>query len=113
MKRFLLLMCGILATTTSPALALETPNVIILLTDDVRFDDLGCAGHPFSKTPNVDRIPREGITFQNAFATTPLSSPTRASFLTGLYPHTHGIIDNTDRSPPNQRLATLPHAPRK
>ena len=84
------------------------PNILVILVDDMRWDDLGCAGHPFSKTPNMDRIAREGARFLNAFATTPLCSPSRASFLTGVYPHKHGITDNTDRSPASHRLTTFP-----
>jgi N-acetylglucosamine-6-sulfatase len=74
------------------------PNFIFILIDDLRWDDLGITGHPFVKTPNIDRIGREGALFRNAFITTPLCSPSRASFLTGQYPHTHGITDNVDRS---------------
>lgn len=85
-------------------------NVVVILVDDLRWDDLGCAGHPFSKTPNIDRIAREGAQFLNAFAVTPLCSPSRASLLTGLYPHTHGITDNTDRSAQSHRLATFPQS---
>ena len=54
----------------------------------------------------MDRIAREGARFLNAFATTPLCSPSRASFLTGLYPHTHGITDNTARA--SHKLLTFP-----
>ncbi|MBI3882438.1 MAG: sulfatase [Verrucomicrobia bacterium] len=86
------------------------PNIIVLLTDDVRWDDLGCTGHPFSRTPHIDRLAREGVTFRKAFATTPLCSTSRASFLTGLYPHTHGITDNTDRSAASHKLVTFPQS---
>ncbi|MFN9914361.1 MAG: sulfatase-like hydrolase/transferase, partial [Pirellulaceae bacterium] len=84
------------------------PNIVFILADDVRWDDLGCTGHPFSQTPHLDRLAREGMLFRQAFATTPLCSPSRASFLTGRYPHQHGIIDNTDRSPASHRLLTFP-----
>jgi N-acetylglucosamine-6-sulfatase len=84
------------------------PNIVFILMDDLRWDDIGCAGHPFVKTPNIDRIAREGARFGNAFATTPLCSPSRASFLTGRYPHAHGIVDNVDRSVLSHQLITFP-----
>jgi N-acetylglucosamine-6-sulfatase len=84
------------------------PNIIFILVDDLRWDELGIAGHPFLKTPNIDRIGREGARFRNAFMTTPLCSPCRASFLTGQYAHTHGITDNVDRSPASHKLVTFP-----
>jgi arylsulfatase A-like enzyme len=97
-----------LVAALSPALAADSrPNVVFILMDDLRWDELGCTGHPFLKTPNVDRIAREGALFRNAFATTPLCSPSRASFLTGLYPHTHGVTDNTDHDALSHRLVTF------
>ncbi len=70
------------------------PNIIFIITDDQRADLLGIAGHPVAKTPHIDRIGREGAWFRNFFTVTPLCSPSRASFLTGLYPHSHGVINN-------------------
>jgi N-acetylglucosamine-6-sulfatase len=84
------------------------PNIVFILVDDLRFDDIACAGHPFVKTPHIDRIAREGVRFTSAFATTPLCSPSRACFLTGQYAHTHGIIDNTDRAARSHELVTFP-----
>lgn len=84
------------------------PNFIFILVDDLRWDDIGIAGHPFVKTPHIDRIGREGALFRNAFITTPLCSPSRASFLTGQYAHTHGIKDNVDRSSASHKLITFP-----
>ena len=84
------------------------PNVVVILVDDLRWDELGSTGHPFAKTPNIDRVAREGALFRNAFVTTPLCSPSRASFLTGQYAHTHGITDNTDRSAASHQLVTFP-----
>jgi arylsulfatase A-like enzyme len=86
----------------------KRPNILFILMDDVRWDDLGYAGHPFVRTPNIDRIAREGIQFRNVFAATPLCSPNRASILTGQYAHTHGIVDNVDRSPLSHQLVTFP-----
>jgi len=97
--------------TSSPAAAPHPrPNVVVVVVDDLRWDELGVVGHPFVKTPNIDRIAREGARFTNAFATTPLCSPSRASLLTGLYARTHGIVDNTDRSARSHQLATFPRA---
>lgn len=84
------------------------PNIVFILIDDLRWDELGVVGHPFIKTPNIDRIGKEGALFRNAFMTTPLCSPSRASFLTGQYAHTNGIIDNVDRSAASHRLVTFP-----
>lgn len=70
------------------------PNFIFILTDDHRWDCLGVAGHPFLETPNMDRIANEGVLFQNAFVTTSLCSPSRASFLTGQYASVHGVKNN-------------------
>jgi N-acetylglucosamine-6-sulfatase len=85
------------------------PNIVFILIDDLRWDELGIAGHPYIKTPNIDRIGKEGAIFRNAFMTTPLCSPSRASFLTGQYAHTHGITDNVDRSAASHQLRTFPN----
>ena len=84
------------------------PNLVFILVDDLRWDELGCMGHPFASTPSADRLAREGAAFRNAFAVTSLCSPSRATFLTGLYPSSHGITDNTDRSAASHRLSTWP-----
>jgi N-acetylglucosamine-6-sulfatase len=83
------------------------PNVVFVLVDDLRWDDIGVAGHPFVETPAIDRLAREGTRFLNAFATTPLCSPSRAAILTGQYAHTNGIIDNTARDSASHRLSTF------
>ncbi|MBM4016764.1 MAG: sulfatase [Planctomycetes bacterium] len=84
------------------------PNVVVILTDDQRWDAMSCAGHPFLKTPNIDRIAREGVRFANAFVTTSLCSPSRASLLSGRYAHSHGVRDNFTDYP-----ADLPGYPRR
>jgi arylsulfatase A-like enzyme len=84
----------------------QRPNIVFVLVDDMRWDEVRAAGHPFIDTPNMDRLAREGARFLNAFATTPLCSPSRASFLTGQYPHTNDIVDNTAR--PSHHLPVFP-----
>jgi N-acetylglucosamine-6-sulfatase len=82
------------------ARAAERPNVLFILCDDLRPDALGCYGSAHVKTPHIDRLAREGVLFANAFCTTSLCSPSRASLLTGLYAHKHGVRDNfTELSP--------------
>ena len=73
----------------------ERPNILFILTDDHRWDAMGFTGvYPFLETPNMDRLRNEGAHMKNAFVTLSMCGPSRASFLTGLYPHTHGVSDN-------------------
>jgi N-acetylglucosamine-6-sulfatase len=81
-----------------------TPNLLVILVDDLRFDETGASGHPYMKTPHIDRLAHEGGRFVNAFHTTPLCSPNRASILTGQYASRHGIIDNVGRDAMSHRL---------
>jgi arylsulfatase A-like enzyme len=81
------------------------PNLIVILVDDLRFDEFGAGGHPYMQTPHIDRLAHEGALFTNAFHTTPLCSPNRASILTGQYASRHGIIDNVGRDAASHRLA--------
>ncbi|MBK5292785.1 MAG: sulfatase [Acidobacteriia bacterium] len=84
------------------------PNIVFILVDDLRWDALGCAGHPFARTPHIDRIAREGARFRNAFVTTPLCSPSRGCFLTGRYVHAHGVTGNGDNAALSHQLITFP-----
>jgi len=83
---------------------MRRPNFLIILIDDLRFDEFGAGGHPYMKTPHIDRIAREGALFERAFHTTPICSPNRASILTGQYASRHGIIDNVARDAASHRL---------
>lgn len=89
----------------------KRPNIIFIIADDMRHDDMSCVGHPFGKTPNLDRLAREGVLFRNARCTTPLCSPARASVLTGLYAHSHMIVNN-DRNGESEISHRLPTFPR-
>ncbi|QDT55079.1 Arylsulfatase [Caulifigura coniformis] len=102
--RPLLILTMVFAGSALPAA--DRPNVMIVLCDDLRWDTLGCAGHPQVKTPNIDRLANEGVHFVNAFCTTSLCSPSRASILSGQYAHSHGVVDNFTEYP--RSLDSLP-----
>jgi arylsulfatase A-like enzyme len=80
------------------------PNLLVILIDDLRFDEFGAGGHPYMQTPHIDRLAREGALFERAFHTTPICSPNRASIVTGQYASRHGIIDNVARDAMSHRL---------
>lgn len=84
------------------------PNIVMILVDDLRWDSLSCMGHPIAKTPNIDRIAKEGALFKNFFVSIPLCSPSRSSFLTGQYAHTTGITHNGNNTERSMQLVTFP-----
>jgi arylsulfatase A-like enzyme len=69
-------------------------NVLLLWTDQQRPDTIGAYGTPQARTPNLDRLAERSVLFEQAYCTQPVCSPSRASVLTGLYPHTHGVLSN-------------------
>jgi arylsulfatase A-like enzyme len=88
---------GLLAAGTALA---KPPDLVVLMTDDQRADAMSCAGNTVLKTPNMDRLAKEGVRFRNGFVTNALCAPSRATLLTGLYSHANGVIDNNNRSIP-------------
>ena len=70
------------------------PNVLIVTFDTTRADHIAAYGHPRAQTPNVDRLAEEGVLFSRAQSAIPLTLPSHASILTGVYPTAHGIRDN-------------------
>jgi len=78
----------------------DRPNILFVLTDDQRFDAMGCAGNPIIQTPNVDRLAGGGVRFEQAFVTTPICAASRASILTGTFERTHTY---TFTKPPLER----------
>jgi arylsulfatase A-like enzyme len=93
----------LLASAIAPAIVLhkasgaarKRPNFIFIYTDDQRWDAIRAIGRqPWLRTPNMDRMMKEGAWFRNSFVTTSLCSPSRSSFLTGCYPHRTGVLDN-------------------
>jgi arylsulfatase A-like enzyme len=85
------------------ATAAEKPNILFILTDDQRWNAMGCAGNPIIKTPNMDALAREGVRFRQAFVTTAICAASRASLLTGLHERTHRYTFGT---PPIQDAHT-------
>ena len=80
----------------------KRPNFLFVLVDDQPFDAVGFSNrYPFLKTPNMDRLSEEGAVMENFFVTQSICSPSRASFLTGTYPHIHGVNQNNRSVDPN------------
>jgi N-acetylglucosamine-6-sulfatase len=86
----------------------KRPNVVFVLTDDQRWDAISLNERSAVKTPHIDRLGREGIYFRNSFCTTSLCSPSRASILSGLYAHSHGVLNNFTEYPND--LPSFPRA---
>src|SRR5437867_644376 len=82
--------CFSAETVAKPA----QPNVIIILADDMGWGDLGCYGHPSFKTPNIDRMAKEGARLTDFYSPCPYCAPTRASLMTGRYQFRSGITRN-------------------
>ncbi len=70
------------------------PNIILIMCDQMRWDAAGFAGSSVVQTPHLDRLAQSGICFENAYCASPVCSPARASWLTGLYPHAHLQLKN-------------------
>src|SRR5690242_479959 len=87
------------------------PNIVVIVADDLRADAIGAYGHPFSETPNLDRLANEGVRFDRSYASTPLCSPYRASLLTGQYMSANGWTGNDQYAarPPDLDDATMWH----
>jgi len=100
------MLMSLFAVCTLTVAAAERPNVVVIITDDQRWDAMSCAGHPHLKTPRMDQLAAEGLYFKNAFCTTSLCSPSRASILSGLYAHSHGVVNNFTEYP--AELASFP-----
>lgn len=84
----------------------KKPNVLFIFSDQHNAQVLGCAGDDIIRTPNLDRLAREGVTFNQAYCQNPLCVPSRASLLTGRQSRNIGIYTNTDMLEPNS--CTIP-----
>ncbi len=88
-------------------LAEGRPNVVVFIADDVSWDDLGCYGNKGARTPHIDRLAGRGLLFRNAYLTASSCSPSRASIMTGRYPHNTGEASELHR-PWSAHLPTFP-----
>ena len=86
----------------------DNPNIVLVVIDDMRFDEWSGGGHTYLKTPNIDSLAKIGSKFNRAYHAVPLCSPNRASILTGQYPSRHGIIDNSARDQASFLLDLFP-----
>src|SRR4051794_9882832 len=77
------------------AAAVSRPNILFFLTDQQRFDCAGVYGNTAIRTPNIDRIGREGVVFRSAYSSTPTCTPARSALMTGLSPWSHGMLAMT------------------
>lgn len=93
-KKMSVIFCLLLCTFFSIAQKKNaSPNIIVILADDLGWADLSSYGSTFYETPHLDQLAKEGIKFTNAYATSPVCSPTRASMMTGKYPTKTGVTD--------------------
>ena len=79
----------------SKATAEPKPNLLFILTDQQRQDGVGCYGKKGIITPNLDRLASDGMRFDRAYAAQPVCAPNRGTIFSGLYPHNHGVLENT------------------
>lgn len=106
--RKLMLVCLTVLTCASITrqLTAAPPNVLLIISDDQAWMDYGFMGHPTIKTPHLDRLAAESVTFQRGYVPDSLCRPSLATIVTGRYPHEHGIVGNDP--PPPAHLSGMP-----
>ena len=72
-----------------------TQNILFIMCDQLRYDYLGCSGHPSIRTPNIDRLAARGVRFDRAYVQSPICGPSRMGFYTGRYVRSHGSTRNS------------------
>src|SRR5699024_9198219 len=85
---------------------MDRPNILLLCTDQQRFDALGAYGNPFIDTPHLDALATQGVLFENCYVQSPVCGPSRASLMTGRYMSSHGLYANGVDLPSQQRVFT-------
>jgi arylsulfatase A-like enzyme len=84
----------------------ERPNILLICTDQQRYDTLGAYGNEYVRTPNLDRLAADGVLFENCYVQNPVCGPSRASLMTSRYPHAHGLWANGVQLPDHEQLFT-------
>jgi len=102
------LLCAVLWSLSLPSLGASDglPNVVFIISDDQAWSDYSFLGHPHIRTPNLDRLARESLTFTRGYVPASLCRPSLATIISGLYPHQHGIVGN-DPPRPAATLGTV------
>jgi arylsulfatase A len=110
MKRTFILLLGVSRALVGPGLATgapqSEPNIVLILADDLGYGDLGCYGSAKLRTPNLDRMAREGMRFTDFSAAAPLCTPSRAALMTGCYPGRIGLATGVLR--PDAKIGLNP-----
>jgi arylsulfatase A-like enzyme len=88
--------------------SISKPNIVFILADDMGWKDLTCYGNTFNETPNIDSLSRAGMRFTQAYSAGPVSSPTRASILTGKYPATLKLTNSIGVNKTDSNSSVLP-----
>ncbi|MCA8988323.1 MAG: sulfatase-like hydrolase/transferase, partial [Planctomycetaceae bacterium] len=106
-SQWLVPLCLILGTLLPLSAQAAPPNVVMIISDDQAWNDYGFMGHEQIKTPHLDRMAAESLTFRRGYVPDSLCRPSLVTMVTGLYPHQHGVVGN-DPPPP----ASLKKAPK-
>ena len=98
-------------TTNQPKVEapVQKSNIVLITIDTLRADRLGCYGDTLAQTPNIDHLAQQGILFRQSQATAPITLPSHASILTGLWPYNHGLRDNAGFALPKE-ITTIAEA---
>jgi len=94
---------SVLRVTKAHAGSAKRPNILFIMSDQHRWDFMGCTGHPLVQTPNMDRLAEQGALFDAAYCHWPVCVPSRMSVITGRYPHSHGTLGNAYSLPQDQQ----------
>ncbi len=115
---FLLMIIGMALSSTATT-ASDKPNILFIFADDWGWGDLGCHGHPYVKTPNIDRLAQEGTDFHRFTVASGVCSPSRTAVMTGHFParyningHFAWVPSNAKRNMPDWLSPTAPLLPR-